>query len=484
MADKAANRLGTLVSSVGNGGLGDIVCAASAITADLKTFGALHDGQRYTVTITEGNNWEVSNNCLYTDATRTLSRGVLEDSSTGSRVSFSASAKVRVAFSSSQFNGLINAIVGINPLIYWQKALSDVLAGTRDIAIGFAGDSIKAGAFGGGVVSNTNNRQYAYANLLAKMFSDAGYNVNVGNVFGDQNFSGAQTTNLYNPEVVLNSGWSYSGSGATAWSLGGNWCSNNSNANRFKFTPRKVDGSPALFDRCQVLYISSAAYGNMSVGVDNGAAITTIDTSVPGGPISVKSATIVIPGAPASHSVDVFKTTAGDGKSIVLIGIITWNSTIKQIHFYNTAVGSSRIANFNATGNGYAIGNSLGLIPCDAWVIDQTVNNSNDAVVDSNYATDLTGLDAKLVAAGPCDILYASNYPIGTANGLANQTGVTAQMAAGAFARNRRFINPYSALGSFAKINAAGWFPSGETIHGNINALQDAVNRYYAALQP
>ena len=57
---------------------------------------ATHDGLSMDVTIDEGSSWEIRRACTYTHSGTTLSRGTLEDSSTGSAISFTSAAVVRV----------------------------------------------------------------------------------------------------------------------------------------------------------------------------------------------------------------------------------------------------------------------------------------------------------------------------------------------------------------------------------------------------
>lgn len=82
-------------------GTGNIAVGA-AVAGPYRTLGAAQDGMTFDVAITDGNAWEVRTGCVYTHGTTTLTRGTLEDSSTGSAISLSASAQVMVTSVSSR----------------------------------------------------------------------------------------------------------------------------------------------------------------------------------------------------------------------------------------------------------------------------------------------------------------------------------------------------------------------------------------------
>ncbi len=90
------NRLKSTVSAVASSGLGAFTI--SAAVSGFRTFGASHDGQTFDgVLIVEGTAWEIRTGCVYTHSGTSLSRGTLEDSSTGAAVAFTAAAKVAVS---------------------------------------------------------------------------------------------------------------------------------------------------------------------------------------------------------------------------------------------------------------------------------------------------------------------------------------------------------------------------------------------------
>ena len=88
------------------------IAVGSAVAGPYRTLGAAHDGMTFDVAITDGNAWEVRTGCVYTHGTTTLTRGTLEDSSTGSAVSLTASAKVMVTATAAKQAALEGLIGG------------------------------------------------------------------------------------------------------------------------------------------------------------------------------------------------------------------------------------------------------------------------------------------------------------------------------------------------------------------------------------
>lgn len=71
-------------------------------TSGYRTLTAADDGLTFDgVTLLDGSAWEIRNGCVYTHGTTTLTRGTLEESSTGSAISLSASTTVMMAMSAS-----------------------------------------------------------------------------------------------------------------------------------------------------------------------------------------------------------------------------------------------------------------------------------------------------------------------------------------------------------------------------------------------
>lgn len=88
------NFLKTTISAVASAGLGAFTI--STASSGYRTFGAGDDGLTFDgVTIKEGTAWEVRDGCVYTHSGTSLSRGTLQDSSTGSAIAFTSAAVVQ-----------------------------------------------------------------------------------------------------------------------------------------------------------------------------------------------------------------------------------------------------------------------------------------------------------------------------------------------------------------------------------------------------
>ena len=95
MATSLNRRWFTVASAPGTGD----VAAGSALAGYLG-LGAAQDGMTFDgVTFLDGSAWEVRNGCTYGHGTTTLSRGTLEESSTGSAISLSSATTVMLSVS-------------------------------------------------------------------------------------------------------------------------------------------------------------------------------------------------------------------------------------------------------------------------------------------------------------------------------------------------------------------------------------------------
>jgi hypothetical protein len=106
------NRLHCAIASVASSGLGAITVGAAV--AGRKTFSAAENGQSFdSVLIEQGSAWELRNGCVYTHSGTTLSRGVLEESSTGAPIAFTSAATLSVTISASRaakFQGVVDIV--------------------------------------------------------------------------------------------------------------------------------------------------------------------------------------------------------------------------------------------------------------------------------------------------------------------------------------------------------------------------------------
>lgn len=85
----------------------------SAAQPTYRTLGSGDDGIATDVVITEGTAWEVRTGCVYTHSGTSLARGTLEESSTGSAISFTSAAIVTGTATAAWGNG-IQTVIPVN----------------------------------------------------------------------------------------------------------------------------------------------------------------------------------------------------------------------------------------------------------------------------------------------------------------------------------------------------------------------------------
>lgn len=106
------NRLvATISNSPGTSG----ALTISAAQSGYRSFVAGDDGLTFDVSIVDGTAWEVRTGCTYTHSGTSLSRGTLEDSSTGSAINLTSAAVVTATPSAGLFNALERALQAVTP---------------------------------------------------------------------------------------------------------------------------------------------------------------------------------------------------------------------------------------------------------------------------------------------------------------------------------------------------------------------------------
>jgi hypothetical protein len=104
------NRIGVATATTGTGTL-----TLGAAESSYKTFVAGDDGKYFDIVIEDGTAWEVARDCLYTHSGTTLTRGTLEESSTGSVLSLTGAAKAYVTNTATRIDSVVNSTGSITP---------------------------------------------------------------------------------------------------------------------------------------------------------------------------------------------------------------------------------------------------------------------------------------------------------------------------------------------------------------------------------
>lgn len=101
----ARNRLVTQISNTP--GLSGGFSIAAALPS-YRTFSAADDGEPFDVSIVDGIHWEIRTGCIYTHSGTSLSRGILEESSSGSAIDFSNRCVLSVTLTASIVTELLS----------------------------------------------------------------------------------------------------------------------------------------------------------------------------------------------------------------------------------------------------------------------------------------------------------------------------------------------------------------------------------------
>lgn len=129
MPDTNINRIRQYVASAP--GTGSAVLGAAI--DGFKALGSGQNGLTFSVLFVDGTAWEVSTGCAYTHSTTTLTRGTLEDSSTGSRLTLSADANISIVLPASKGDE-------------WDAAAADAASAVQPTIVDAKGDLIAATA--------------------------------------------------------------------------------------------------------------------------------------------------------------------------------------------------------------------------------------------------------------------------------------------------------------------------------------------------
>lgn len=113
MSTSYKNRLVCTVSAVASSGLGAFT--VSTASSGYVTFAAGDDAKVFDIVAVEGTAWEVRTGCTYTHSGTSLSRGTLENSSTGSAIAFTTAATLTVTPSAAKFGALELAMQAVIP---------------------------------------------------------------------------------------------------------------------------------------------------------------------------------------------------------------------------------------------------------------------------------------------------------------------------------------------------------------------------------
>lgn len=338
----------------------------------------------------------------------------------------------------------------------WRKAVGRALAGGRGRLM-LLGDSTTVGA-GAGTSGQTNlvgARPNNYPSALANALSRLGIPANNGHVFGGQNVIATTVAyEQYDPRVSFPvAGWAEQPS-ANYLIPGGHFFRSSTSGAVYRFTPTQV------VDTIVPYYITNSGLGSMTVDVDGGAALSTINQA---GALAVTSSTISC--AKGSHAINLTATSASQ---VYLAGILAYDSAQGGIDILQCGSWGDIIANFNMTTNVWSPYNFYASLAPDLTIVQLTINDINQATTLAAYDASLRTLVAKLKAIGSDVVLMTglnsdpSPYP-NMGNGKSESFYAAVRQVA--IDLGCPFLHQAERLGNYAAANAA--LGMSDTSHGS-----------------
>lgn len=247
------------------------------------------------------------------------------------------------------------------PLRYWRKAVANVRSGAGRGTVVVIGDSTSMGAGAGdsGTAALTNAYPYSFPSQLAPLLN-ATVPTSFQNIFGGQAGAGVLTYTAYDTRVTFGTGWTTSG-GAT---LGSTFFAyTNGSASKLTFTPS------ASFTRIKVWYYQNTGQGTLTVDVDGGASLGTINTS---GSSLYTSQTFTC--AAGTHTINL---TAGNNGSLFIGGVVVWTAATPAIDLILAGGYGTIASSWAAPTTAFSPRTALQALAPDLTIYDLTINDSN-----------------------------------------------------------------------------------------------------------
>lgn len=449
MADIQVNRLSASISNAP--GLSGNFTVLAALSKS-RRFGAGQDGQTFSILAIENTAWEVRTGCQYTHATATLTRGSLEDSSSGSAVAFTSGCVVTVTNTAAWANALQNtrSLFNFAPKNYpkTRKAISQLISDGISFGVPCIGDSTTEGYDGtlAGCVLRSWIRR------TADRLTSKGLKTGWQNIFGDHSTFGQGTTlQVVDTRVTAPpSGWSLASGAGVISGPGGEYFINNSNTNPFTFTPT------AQTDTLDLFYFDLSGYDTITIksGAAGETAAFTGGTVVPGSSNRIKKATATFPLGSNVWTVQKANTS---GAALILGGLSAYNSTQPEMSLYNFGCGGKATAYFNGSTQFWdtlppLTQSGSGLL-CPLIVVMLGINDWAAGATQASMFASLSAIVAAYKAGGAEVLLVVPVPSVVSIASLAAQNAIAQAIYSVAYATNSavidltaRWINGASAL--------------------------------------
>jgi lysophospholipase L1-like esterase len=333
----------------------------------------------------------------------------------------------------------------------WRKALAKVRAGAGSAKLLCVGDSTIAGAF--------VNQQASVPGRLSALLNSYYVKSDIDTIFASNGMSATVTVDS---RVTVGTGWT---ANFASWGAGG-WSSASGAAGSLSYTPN------TSFDTVTIYYVKNSGHGSVTVNVDGGASLGTINAS--NASLAVASTTYTV--TAGTHTINI---TGATGGQVFILGIEVALSTAPAVHVANAGKGASKTSDWIGTSGPYDFLTMFDLYQPDLTIIDLGINDAGVSTSTSTYQTNLTTIVTKAQLYG--DVLLTSFPPSGGSPHSTVEPTYLPILQAVATAKGCGYVDLYSRWVSYASANALGFM--NDNLHPNSLGYADWAQAIFNALR-
>lgn len=343
--------------------------------------------------------------------------------------------------------GVLGAVASVvaGALPKYTAAQAARAAGTRNARILVIGDSASAGWGGTNLATQINSQSLAWPTVLATLVP----NGSASTLFADKNTliggGGTVPLSVFDSRMTLGS-WTqtvYPGGSTTITSLGGNMLRCASGTTPLTFTP------PNQVDTFEIYYATAGAAASMTAQIDalTGASLANIDFSP-----AAALQKVTVTAALGNHTLNLARVSG----TVSIIGIIAYNSAVKETTVINAGFSGSKIGDWVLSNGVFDPINVINLIKPDLVLLMLT---SNDWVAGTNTTTYTANMQSMITACNSAgaDVILFSGPASSTASATqATQDTYTSIVQSLATSNGLRFLSMTTQIGDWTTNNAFG----------------------------
>jgi len=353
----------------------------------------------------------------------------------------------------------------------WRVALAKVMNGSANAKLAFTGDSTTMGLFAGGSGTQfAGNAPFSVPRRIAAALTGRGVNSQSGSFFCNSGIGTVANVALYDTRLVFGAGWN---TGFVTQSAGGDALTHNAaNQNSLDFTPTQP------FDTAEVWCVTNSAYQDFTIAVDGGAALATVDCSVP---ISILKTTVTT--TLGTHTLNIAKSAANAAQTNIL-AVNTYDSATKAVQVWGMGYSGSTSGIWGtATTSVWLAPQMVATYAPDLSVICLGINDWIAAVSAADYKANMAVLIGKAKISG--DVILVVPPPSLIGYGGITQANMDALRAA-VFELSATYSAPvldmYSRFENQPAADALGFYSDG--VHPNKTGYQDWANALIGFIAP